>query len=154
MRTLADGKNHADILEGIPVLSSCTRRVLENFADLGVVEVDFAAGETLAPQSLQNENLCVLMTGSALLSAGDGVVISLEPGDYFGRSPSRHYQLVTSAVAVTDVTILVISPEEVAMLQEASCRDRHPSNIDWDLELPAATRRTPRRSRRPAALAS
>jgi hypothetical protein len=44
--------------------------------------------------------------------------------------------------------VLVISPQEVAWLQQASSRDRHPSGIEWRVELPSTTRRKSRRNHR------
>jgi CRP-like cAMP-binding protein len=154
VRSLADGKDYVGMLEDIPVFSSCSRNVLEEFVALGVTKVECPAGETLSPDDFHEQNLCVLTAGSVLLSAGDGVVVSLEPGDYFGRSPVRHSWLATSAVAMSDVELLLISPRELTMLKEASCRDRHPSQVEWRLELPAPTPHTSRRKPRSAALAS
>ncbi|MGO8863245.1 MAG: cyclic nucleotide-binding domain-containing protein [Acidimicrobiales bacterium] len=153
VRSLADGKDYVGMLEDIPLFSSCTRNVLEAFVALGVTTVECPAGETLSPDELHDQNLCVLIAGSVLLSAGDGVVVSLEPGDYFGRTPVRYSWLTASAVATSDAEVLVISPQELTMLMEASCRDRHPSQVEWRLELPAPARHTARKPR-PAALAS
>jgi CRP-like cAMP-binding protein len=152
--SLADNKNHVGMLESIPAFSSCTRNVLEAFVALGVTKVECAAGETLSPDEFHDQNLCVLTSGSVLLDVGDGVVVSLEPGDYFGRIPERHSWLATSAVATSDAEILLISHRELTVLMEASCRDRHPSQIEWRLELPAPVHHASRRKTRSAALAS
>jgi len=140
VRSLADCKDYVGMLEGIPALSSCTRNVLEAFVALGVTKVERLAGESLSADEFHEQNLCVLAEGSVMLSAGDGVVVSLEPGDYFGWTPARHLRLATSAVAMSDIEILVISPAQLTMLLDASCRDRHPSQVDWRLEPPAPAR--------------
>jgi CRP-like cAMP-binding protein len=154
VRSLAGSKDYVEMLEDIPAFSSCSRKVLEAFVALGVIQVECPAGETLSAEEFHDQNLCVLTAGSVLLSADDGVVVSLEPGDYFGRTPVRHSRLTTSAVATSDVEILLISPQELTMLREASCRDRHPSQVEWRLEQPDPVRRVARGNSRSAALAS
>ena len=152
VHTLTDCKDYADFLETIPAFASCTRDVLEEFVSRGVVKVHCTAGKKLNPLTDHEQNLYVLASGSALLNADDDVAIALEPGDYFGRSPARRHHVVASVVAVSDVEILVINPREVARLRQASSRDRHPSKIEWNIEPPAAARRSFRRSHRRAAL--
>ena len=154
VRSLADSKDYVGMMEDIPAFSSCSRRVLEAFVALGVRQVECPAGETLDADEFHGQNLCVLTAGSVLLSADDGVVVSLEPGDYFGRTRVRHSWLTTSAVATSDVEILLVSPQELTMLMEASCRDRHPSQVEWRLELPEPVGRAAGRKPRSAALAS
>ena len=99
VRSLADSKDYIGMLENIPAFSSCTRKVLEAFVALGIRQVESPAGETLSADEFHDQNLCVLTAGSVLLSADDGVVVSLEPGDCFGRTPVRHSWLTISAVA-------------------------------------------------------
>lgn len=152
MHTLADREDYADILEVIPAFSSCTRNVLDEFVNYSVVKVHCAAGGTFSSESGRDENLYVLVSGSALLDAGDGVFVALEPGDYFGTSPARQHQLVTSVAARTDIEVLVINPLEVARLARASSMDRHPSRVDWRSELRTTTRRAERRTHRRAVL--
>jgi CRP-like cAMP-binding protein len=148
-----DCRDYADILEAIPAFSTCTRSVIEEFVAVGANKAHFAAGKTLRPRSLHDQNLCVVVSGSLLLNAGDDVVISLEPGDYFGKNAGRRLRLASSVVAVSDVELLVITPRQITALEEASSRSRHPSQIDWYVEPPATPWRAPRRGRSRAALA-
>jgi len=147
VQNLADRNNYADILEVIPALSNCTREVLEEFAANGVFKAQADAGKTLFSGAHSDQNLYVLVSGSACLDAGDDVIIDLEPGDYFGRNPARrpHHEIIASVVAERDVDVLVIGPQELQQLQQASSRSRHPSQIDWRAELSAPTPRFARR---------
>lgn len=153
MHTLADRQDYADFLEVIPAFSCCTRTVLEEFVDHGAVKVRCGAGKTLSPQTQQDQNLYVLVAGSAVLKSDDDVAIALEPGDYFGTNPVHHHQLTASVVALSNVEVLVFNPQEVARLRQASSRDRHPSKIDWRLELLTPSRRTTHRDQRRHVLA-
>jgi hypothetical protein len=82
------------------------------------------------------------------------VLIALEPGDYFGPISARRYLVVSSVLAVSDIELIVISPDEVTQLEQASARDRHPSEIPWRIELPTTTKRESRRNHRRSVLAS
>jgi len=106
------------------------------------------AGRPLSPKSHCDQNLYVLVSGSATLDAGDGVHVALEPGDYFGRTPGRHVALAATVTADDAVEVLVIGPEEVVRLLHASSRQRHPSNIEWRSELANPVTRPARRRRR------
>ena len=53
-----------------------------------------------------------------------------------------------TVVAVTDVEALVIGPQDLAQLEFASSRDRHPSQIGWQLERSSWTHRRRRHLRR------
>src|SRR5580704_13374592 len=105
MHTLADRKHFADFLQDIPAFASCTRNVLDEFVTHGVVKVRCGAGMTLSPHTDEDLNLYILAEGSALLSVGDDVVVTLEPGDYFGRTPSRRHHLAASVVALSDIEV-------------------------------------------------
>jgi CRP-like cAMP-binding protein len=154
VQSWADCKDCVEFLETIPAFSSCTRSVLEEFVTHGLVKVHCAAGKKLSPLTDQEQNLYVLARGSALLLAGDDVVVELEPGDYFGKSPDRRHHIVASVIAVSDVEIFVINPQEVARLELASSRERHPSRIDWQFPLPTESRRSTRRNHRRGELVS
>jgi CRP-like cAMP-binding protein len=95
-----------------------------------------------------------MVAGSASLDAGDGVRVALEPGDYFGGDSGRHHhKLTSSVVAEEDAEVLVISPAEIARLQRAASRRRHPSNVDWIPESAAPPLRLVRSRRRLGVLA-
>jgi hypothetical protein len=151
VQTMKERQDYAELLKGIPVFSSCTPSVLREFAAYGVDTVHCAAGQTLSHQA-PDHNLYLLASGSAILHAGDDVIVDVEPGDYFGTNPTHYHWLNVHVVAVTDLEVLVISPQEVSWLRQASSRDRHPSGIEWRIGLPTTTRRTSRRSRRRAIL--
>jgi hypothetical protein len=153
VQTSADRQDYVDFLRDIPTFSSCTRNVLKEFVTLDMIKVGCAAGEVLSEIHL-DQNLYVLVAGSAILDAGDDVLIALEPGDYFGPISARRYLLVSSVLAVSDIELIVISPDEVTQLEQASARDRHPSEIPWRIELPTTTKRESRRNHRRSVLAS
>jgi CRP-like cAMP-binding protein len=154
VHTLAEGKNLTELLETIPAFSSCGRDTLQDFVDHDVVKVHCPAGKKLNPLTAEEQNLYVLASGSALLTDGNDVVVELEPGDYFGRSPGRQHHIVASVIALSDVEILVINPREVARLQQPTLEDwSRLSKGDWTIDLPDAAPRSNRRNRCHAALA-
>jgi CRP-like cAMP-binding protein len=148
VNSVANGKDYAAFLGDIPAFSNCAMEVLEEFATYGVFKVHHAAGKTLCFQTQCDQNLYVLVSGSATLDAGHGVQISLQPGDYFGRNPGRYHELIASVTADVDVEVLVIRPQEVLLLERASCRSRHPSKIEWRSELATPVTRIVRRRHR------
>jgi hypothetical protein len=150
VHTLADCKDYVDFLEVVPALSSCTRAVLEDFVTYDVVRMPWPGGTTIHPESEHDQNLYVLVAGSALLKSADGIEVHLEAGDYFGGS-LRH--LPVTVDAESDVEVLVIDAGEIARLTYASCRARHPSQIDRYTQ-PSTARRSARRTHRRAELAS
>jgi len=83
--------NNAGFLQAIPALSSCTHDVLTEFIRDGATTVRCDAGETLATLTARDQNLYVLISGTAILRATDDVTITLEPGDYFGGNPNRRF---------------------------------------------------------------
>jgi CRP-like cAMP-binding protein len=152
--TLTDRDNYTDLLETIPAFSACTRKVLEEFSSHGVHKVRCSAGTTFRARTDHDPDLYVLAEGSAFLDAGEDVVIALEAGDYFGTDPGRRHALSATVVAVSDIEVLVIHPDELSQLDQASARDRHPSEIEWRLDLSTTTRRAARRTHRRAVLAN
>jgi hypothetical protein len=148
VRTLNDAKTHAELLGQIPALSTCTRDVLEEFLSHGVDKLHCAAGRAVNSQTSADQNLYVLVNGSASLDAGDDVHVVLEPGDYFGSDSARRHHMTPTVTANGDVEILVIRPQELTRLRQASSRDRHPSQIEWRPGLSSTsqadgTRRSP-----------
>jgi CRP-like cAMP-binding protein len=154
MHSLVGCQDYADFIAAIPAFSSCPRDALEAFVTHDVVRVHCAAGKRLNPLTDQEQNLYVLASGSAQLNADDDVVVTLEPGDFFGKSPARQHHLVARVVAVSDAQILVIKPHEVARLLRTSSGDKKPSAAT---RPPSPTedrrpQRTARRGRRSAEL--
>jgi CRP-like cAMP-binding protein len=152
MPTSTQGRTYTEILETIPAFERCTADVLEAFVAQCAVKAVCTAGRTVTPQTHLDQNLYVLISGSALLDAGDGVVVELESGDFFGASPTNHHELIASVIAVTDVELLIINAQEIERLEQVSSRDRHPSGIAWQLEAPATVRHFTRRLHRHPAL--
>jgi CRP-like cAMP-binding protein len=147
MHNEADCQDYTDFLEAVPALSTCTREVIEEFVSHNVVKVHCMAGKKLNPLTDQEQNTYVLASGSALLHADD-ITVALEPGDYFGRSSSHPHHVVASVVAQSDIDIFVINVLEIERLLQASSRDRHPSQLEWTIELPTNTRQSSCRSHR------
>jgi hypothetical protein len=153
VRIQTDSKSYAEFLHMIPVLSTCTSDVLEEFVSHGVDRLHCAAGKSVSSESDSDQNLYVLVNGSASLDAGDDVRVVLEPGDYFGSATARRHHMTTSVIADRDVDVLVIRPQEVDQLTQASSRDRHPSQIEWRSGL-STTPHGIREARRSPAMAS
>jgi CRP-like cAMP-binding protein len=154
VHTVADTKTYAEILQDIPVFSSCDSDLLDRFVTEIVFTMHTGAGREICSRTDSSRNLYVMVAGSAFLDAGDNVRVALEPGDYFGGDFGHHdHNLAISVVAEEDVEVLVISPEAMARLQHAGSRRRHPSNIDWIPETAAPSLRLHRSRRRLAVLA-
>ncbi|HVB91263.1 MAG TPA: hypothetical protein VND70_04100 [Acidimicrobiales bacterium] len=142
VHTLADRSTYADFLLDIPGFTNCSRVALEEFVTRDVVRVRCAAGKKLSPLTDRDQNLYVLVTGSALLRARDGVAVKLEPGDYFGRSPGRHDHVGITAVALSDIELLVIRPQEVARIGQPMASDRHALRPERQSARPMGAQRT------------
>jgi CRP-like cAMP-binding protein len=152
MNTVADTRTYAEILRDIPAFSRCAHDVLDHFVTESAFTMHTAAGQEICSRTDTNRSLYVVVAGSALLDAGD-VRVALEPGDYFGgTSGNPRHRLFASVVAEEDTETLVISPEEVARLQHAASRRRHPSNVDWIPETATPSLRLVRPRRRMAVL--
>jgi Cyclic nucleotide-binding domain len=148
VNSVADCQHYADFLADIPAFANCAKEVLDEFMTEHACKVHATAGRTLCAHTQCDQNLYVLLSGSASLDAGDGVHVALEPGDYFGHHPGRHHELFATVTADDDVEVLVIRPQEVVQLENASSRHRHPSQIEWRSELANPVTRPARRRRR------
>ena len=135
VHVVAGCKSYAEMLGDLPAFSSCAGEVLEEFAAHGATKLDFATGETVWRQTNADQNLYVVVSGSAVLDAGDDIYVALEPGDYFGGTRGVRCWSSASVVARRELEVLVIDPQELAQLKRASSRSRHPSNIEWRSEL-------------------
>jgi CRP-like cAMP-binding protein len=124
------------VLEGLPPFSMCTTEVLTSFVAHDAMRAHCGPGETLSGLQ-QDHNLYVLISGEAVLRVGPDVTIKLEPGDYFGQQAHRHHRMAGTVVAVTDVEVLVVGPQDLARLELASSESRHPSRLDLTAELAA-----------------
>lgn len=153
VHAVEDCKSYAELLGAVPAFSSCTTEVLEEFASHSVAKLELAAGETLWTETRGDQSLYVVASGSAVLDAGDNISISLESGDYFGGPSGTRFGISGSVVAVDDTEVLVVHPEELLAITRASSRSRHPSNIEWRSELPAAPTRFVRKRQRHTVLA-
>ncbi|HWF17096.1 MAG TPA: cyclic nucleotide-binding domain-containing protein [Acidimicrobiales bacterium] len=122
------------LLEGLPPFSTCTTEVLTSFVAHDAMRAHCGPGETLCGLQ-QDHNLYVLISGDALLRVGPDVTISLEPGDYFGQQAHRQHRIAGTVVALTDVEVLVVGPQDLARLELASSASRHPSRLELPVEL-------------------
>jgi CRP-like cAMP-binding protein len=145
MTIAADRKDYTTFLEGIPAFSSCSRSELEEFAHHSVVTLRSAAGEVLSSALDQGYNLYVLVSGTALLHADDGVAVRMEPGDYFGKCPARCHHMTPSVVATSDVELLVINTHEAARFGQASAAQHAQVKSSRHITFPSLSRRTPAR---------
>jgi len=153
VHAVADCKSYAELLRAVPAFSSCTTEVIEEFASHSAAKLEYAAGETLRADVRGDQSFYVVASGSAVLDAGDNISISLESGDYFGGPAGARFGIRGSVVAVDNVEVLVVHPEELSALIRASSRSRHPSNIEWRSELPAPSTRFVRKRQRHTVLA-
>jgi hypothetical protein len=148
VNSVANDKDYAEFLGAIPAFSNCAMEVLEEFVTSSAFTVQHPAGDTLCLQAERDQNLYVLVSGSATLDAGDGVQISLAPGDYFGRNPRLYHELIASVTADENVEVLVIEPQDVLSVERASSRHRHPSEVEWRSTLATPVTRAPHRRQR------
>lgn len=144
MHTVAERTEYAELLEGIPALSKCSKSILEKFVAYDVLRAHCTTGEVLCGLK-GDHNLYVLTSGHASLHVGNDIVIGLEPGDYFGQDS---HKMGGTVVADTDVVVLVIGPQDLAQLELASCASRHPSRMEWPMERSTTTQRRRRILRR------
>jgi Cyclic nucleotide-binding domain len=147
VNSVANDKEYAGFLGAIPTFSNTAMEVLEEFVVHGEFKVPHPAGEALCSPTECDQNLYVLVSGSATLDAGDGVQIRLQPGDYFGRNP-RHHDVIASVTADVDSEVLVLQPQEFQLLERASSRHRHPSLIEWRSALTTPATPLPRQYQR------
>jgi hypothetical protein len=154
--TLTDTSTYADLLAEVPALSTCTRGVLEEFVAHGVDKLHCAAGRSIGTRTSTDQNLYVLVGGSASFRTGDDIRVALEPGDYFGNVNAHSRDMTATVVAEQDIEILVIRPQQLTRLAHASSRDRHPSQIDWrsDFSSTPTTPTVPPAPHRSPAMAS
>jgi CRP-like cAMP-binding protein len=124
------------MLEGLPPFSMCTTEALATFVAHDAMRAHCGPGEVLCGLA-QDHNLYVLISGEAVLRVGPDVTISLEPGDYFGEQAHRPHRIAGTVVAVTDVEVLVLGPQDLARLELASSAERHPSRFEPSPELAA-----------------
>jgi CRP-like cAMP-binding protein len=135
------------LLEGLPPFSTCTTEVLTSFVTHDAMRAHCGSGETLCGL-LEDHNLYVLISGEAVLRVGPDVSIRLEPGDYFGQQAHRHHRMAGTVLALTDVEVLVVGPQDLARLELASSASRHPSRMELPAELAALSVRHRRVFRR------
>jgi CRP-like cAMP-binding protein len=147
MQASAECIEDVERLEKVPSLSNCTHEVLSDFVAHSVIKAHCDAGKVLCGLE-QDHNLYVITSGSAVLHVGPDISVQLEPGDYFGQESGRHHKLCGTVVAATDVEVLIIGSQDIAQLEYASSRDRHPSRIGWKLERTTSTQRRRRNHRR------
>ncbi len=145
MNSAADFKSDADFLGDIPAFSPYPKEVLEDFVTHAPFRMHVAAGKKLCGQTRSDQNLYVLISGSASLDAGDGIRITLGAGDYFGRTPGHYHELRATVIVDEDVEVLVMRPEDVFQLEIAASRHRHPSQAEWRGDLAAAAPKSTRR---------
>jgi hypothetical protein len=104
-----------ELLEVLPPFSTCAREDLKGFVAHDVMRMRCGAGEVLCSLA-DDRNLYVLVSGSAELRVSPDLSIQLEPGDYVGRPAQRSHRLGGAVVAVTDVEVLVIGPQDLGRL--------------------------------------
>jgi hypothetical protein len=111
----AERIDYVELLEGLPPFTACTEDDLEIFVAHDVMRVRCGPGEVLCGLD-QAHNLYVLASGSAEMRVGPDVSIDLEPGDYFGQHAQRHHGMAGTVVAVTDIEVMVIGPQDLGRL--------------------------------------
>ncbi|HEY1652085.1 MAG TPA: cyclic nucleotide-binding domain-containing protein [Acidimicrobiales bacterium] len=118
-----------ELLGSLPPFSTCTTEVLASFVAHDAMRALCGPGEVLCGLS-QDHNLYVLISGEAVLRVGPDVSITLEPGDYFGQQAHRYHRIAGTVIAVTDVEVLVVGPQDLARLELESSASRHPSRFE------------------------
>ncbi len=111
----AERVDYVELLEGLPPFSSCAPEALEAFVRHDAIRARCVAGEVVCGLA-QDHNLYVLVSGSAVLRVNPDVSIDLEPGDYFGQQTHRTHRVAGTVIAVTDVEVLVVGPQDLNRL--------------------------------------
>jgi CRP-like cAMP-binding protein len=111
----AERIDYVELLEELPAFSACTSEDLETFVAHDVMWVRCGAGEVLCGLT-GDHNLYVLVSGLAELRVAPDLSIDLEPGDYFGRHAQRNHGMAGTVVAVTEIEVMVIGPQDLGRL--------------------------------------
>jgi hypothetical protein len=111
----AERIDYVELLEEVPAFSACTTEDLELFVAHDVMWVRCGAGEVLCGLAHEH-NLYVLVSGLAELRVGPDLSIDLEPGDYFGQHAQRNHGVGGHVVAVTDIEVIVVGPQDLGRL--------------------------------------
>jgi hypothetical protein len=108
VHVVAGCKSYAEMLGDLPAFSSCAREVLEEFAAHGRDKLDFATGETVWRQTNADQNLYVVVSGSAVLDAGDDISVALEPAITSVGLPGTRFWSARRCSPADDMEVLVI----------------------------------------------
>lgn len=111
-------KKAFDTMKAIGMMPDATDRELRLVAALGF-EARFPAATKLTETGQDGKEFFILLSGEADCRTAGGEVIRLEPGDWFGEMALIDGMPRTADVwAVTDVSLLVYSQEQFALLLE------------------------------------
>jgi CRP/FNR family transcriptional regulator, cyclic AMP receptor protein len=78
------GKQHADLLKGVPLFSELSRRHLRRLAERAD-EVEFAKGEVIVEAGARGGAFFVILSGQARVTKDGRTLARLGPGDFFGE---------------------------------------------------------------------
>lgn len=78
------GKQHADLLSGVPLFSGLSRRHLRKLAERAD-EAGFAKGEIIVEEGAMGGAFFVILSGQARVTRNHRTLARLGPGDFFGE---------------------------------------------------------------------
>ena len=108
-----------DAIAGLDLFAGLDRKQLSTVVSLSTL-ITLPAGSVLCRRGERGREAFVLVEGSAAVSVDDQAVAVLQPGAVFGEmSLLDGKPRVASVTATTSVSVLVLSPVELASLLES-----------------------------------
>jgi CRP/FNR family cyclic AMP-dependent transcriptional regulator len=114
------GNQKVELIKGVPLFSRCSRRELEEVAQLAD-EIDLRSGKEMTRQGQRGREFFVLLEGTADVKKDGRKINTLGGGDFFGEIAlvSRAPRTAT-VVATSSVHALVITEQSFRRLMERS----------------------------------
>jgi CRP/FNR family cyclic AMP-dependent transcriptional regulator len=112
------GNEKTDLLKRVPLFADCSRRELEQIAQLAD-EIDLREGKELTHLGGPGREFFVLLEGEADVSQDGRSINTLGPGDFFGEiALVEDVPRTATVTATTPVRVLVITDRAFRQLLE------------------------------------
>ena len=95
-----------ELLKGVPLFAECSKKELAAIAAVAD-EIDVPAGRELVREGSNARDFCVIVEGSADVTAGGKTINTLGAGDFFGEIALIRGGTRTATVATTSPTRLL-----------------------------------------------
>jgi CRP/FNR family transcriptional regulator, cyclic AMP receptor protein len=111
-------RDFVDVLSGVWLFSTCTKKELTALASLAT-QIDVPAGKVLATQGQRGREFFVVVSGKAEATRGDVPIGVLGPGTFFGEMSLLEDKPRVATVTTTEPTsVLVLTAQEFDRLVE------------------------------------